>query len=181
MNSWFFNHKMISIYFLFLLLFSSCKSEFEKEYSLLKGSHIAFPNTLSMTFEGKDTIVNELFNSQYKLVVYKDSMSCTPCYIETLSKWNRILNKYNKDVLAVFFILSPSEEEEEDFRLLLRYSDFKYPVLIDNEQMFLKLNKQIPNNKKLHTFLLNSNNDVIFIGNPLENGRIEDLFEKQIQ
>jgi len=47
--------------------------------------------------------------------------------------------------------------------------------------MFLKLNKQIPNNKKLHTFLLNSNNDVIFIGNPLENGRIEDLFEKQIQ
>jgi hypothetical protein len=36
-------------------------------------------------------------------------------------------------------------------------------------------------NKKLHTFLLNSNNDVIFIGNPLENGRIEDLFEKQIQ
>lgn len=75
----------------------------------------------------------------------------------------------------------PSEEEEEDFRLLLRYSDFKYPVLIDNEQMFLKLNKQIPNNKKLHTFLLNSNNDVIFIGNPLENGRIEDLFEKQIQ
>lgn len=125
--------------------------------------------------------VNELFNSQYKLVVYKDSMSCTPCYIETLSKWNRILNKYNKDVLAIFFILSPSEEEEEDFRLLLRYSDFKYPVLIDNEQMFLKLNKQIPNNKKLHTFLLNSNNDVIFIGNPLENGRIEDLFEKQIQ
>lgn len=102
MNSWFFNHKMISIYFLFLLLFSSCKSEFEKEYSLLKGSHIAFPNTLSMTFEGKDTIVNELFNSQYKLVVYKDSMSCTPCYIETLSKWNRILNKYNKDVLAIF-------------------------------------------------------------------------------
>lgn len=181
MNSWFFNHKMISIYFLFLLLFSSCKSEFEKEYSLLKGSHIAFPNTLSMTFEGKDTIVNELFNSQYKLVVYKDSMSCTPYYIETLSKWNRILNKYNKDVLAIFFILSPSEEEEEDFRLLLRYSDFKYPVLIDNEQMFLKLNKQIPNNKKLHTFLLNSNNDVIFIGNPLENGRIEDLFEKQIQ
>lgn len=55
-----------------------------------------------MTFEGKDTIVNELFNSQYKLVVYKDSMSCTPCYIETLSKWNRILNKYNKDVLAIF-------------------------------------------------------------------------------
>lgn len=51
----------------------------------------------------------------------------------------------------LFFHIITIRRRRRGFRLLLRYSDFKYPVLIDNEQMFLKLNKQIPNNKKLHT------------------------------
>lgn len=162
-------------------LIHSCKSDFEKAYDSLNNSKIVIPSNMSVTCEGKDTIINNIWKSEFKLVVYKDSMSCTPCFIETLPQWENILNKYDSKKLSILFILSPTKTKENDLRLLLQFSDFKYPVILDFEKSFRSANLQIPENKLFHTFLLDKNNKVVLVGDPLNNIEINNLFKKRLK
>ncbi len=178
------NFKHIQLYtiiFVLLSIITSCDNTFKSEYNRLKNSKIIFPNNMKMTFEGKDTIINDMCNSDFKLIVYKDSLSCTPCYIESLPQWFTIINKYNSKKLNVFFILCPTLENETDLRLLMEINRFKYPVLIDEKKYFQNINPQISSNKLLHTFLLDKNDKVILIGDPLNDKKIKDLFEQEIK
>lgn len=159
----------------------SCDNSFKREYSQLKNSKIEFPDKLKMTFEGRDTIIDDIWNSEFKLVIYKDSLSCTPCYIESLPKWFKIIDKYDSKKFSAIFILCPTKEDEIDIRLLMEMNGFEYPILIDNNNAFRNANSQISSNSLLHTFLLNDNNEVIFIGDPLSNEKINDLFEQEIK
>ena len=51
----------------------------------------------------------------------------------------------------------------------------------DREGQFEKLNPHLPKNKVLHTFLLDENNNVILVGNPLHNKKIEKMFYKIVE
>lgn len=164
-----------------LSIIISCDNSFKREYGQLKNSKIEFPYNMKMTFKGRDTIIDDIWNSEFKLVIYKDSLSCTPCYIESLPKWFKIINKYDSEKFSAIFILRPTKENEMDLRLLMEINGFEYPILIDNDNVFRGANSQISSNSLLHTFLLNKSNEVIFIGDPLSNEKINDLFEQEIK
>lgn len=56
---------------------------------------------------------------------------------------------------------------------------FDCPVIIDLNYEFKKLNPHIPENYLYHTFLLDTANNVILVGNPTNNGKIMNvLYEK---
>lgn len=44
-----------------------------------------------------------------------------------------------------------------------------YPIYMDTTGVFRRTNPQLPSNPMLHTFLLDENNEVLAVGNPLEN------------
>ena len=58
---------------------------------------------------------------------------------------------------------------------------FDYPILLDTLREFEKLNPHLPKNRALHTFLLDENNNVILVGNPLHNKKIEEMFYKIVE
>lgn len=165
---------------LLLCLIYACQNDFERDYSKLKSSKIEIPSDMSMTYEGKDTVINDIWTSDLKLIVYKDSTSCTSCFIETLPRWNDIILKY-RGRLSVIFILSPENGIENDIRLLLQVSDFKYPVILDTNKSFCRTNPQISANRLLHVFLIDKSNRVVFIGNPLSDKEINSVFEKRLR
>ena len=43
------------------------------------------------------------------------------------------------------------------------------------------MNPHLPKNKALHTFLLDENNNVILVGDPLHNKKIEEMFYKIVK
>lgn len=45
----------------------------------------------------------------------------------------------------------------------------------------MKQNTCIPVDKMFHAFLLDENNNVLLVGNPLENEKIEELFWKIVE
>lgn len=55
-----------------------------------------------------------------------------------------------------------------------------YPVYIDTQGVFQQNNPHLSKNKLLHTFLLDENNNVILVGNPVRNLRVKDLYDKAI-
>ena len=52
---------------------------------------------------------------------------------------------------------------------------------IDSSDIFIKKNPHIPLKGVYHTFLLDENNNVILIGNPINNKKINRLFQKLIK
>ena len=173
---------------LLLLLFCyACKKtenldSFEQAYRNLKGSFISIPNDLTMIFEGKDSLLNKKLNTDYKLIIYRDSLSCSVCYVETLPYWQKLmdeLNCYSKGKLDFIFILSPLKKDETNLRLNLEVSEFKHPIYIDMKRNFQQENPQLPKFEELNVFLLDKNNNVIMIGDPLENKKIKELLKRK--
>ncbi len=52
---------------------------------------------------------------------------------------------------------------------------------MDTLNEFAKLNPHLPKNRVLRTFLLDENNKVMLVGNPLHNKKIEDMFYKIVE
>lgn len=64
--------------------------------------------------------------------------------------------------------------------MILNRDDFTYPICIDIEDTFYKAN-HLSTNEQFHTFLLDGNNRVVAIGNPIHNSKIKDLYLQIIQ
>ena len=130
-----------------------------------------------------DFIVPKIYDSELKLVVYMDSMICSPCAIKRMNLWNDLLEDTKKydGRLSFYFIFSPKKKDESKLRFAFKNTLFDYPVILDNVYEFKKKNPHLPQNSQLHTFLLDKENKVILVGNPLINIKIEEMFYKIIE
>lgn len=104
------------------------------------------------------------------------------CY-QHINSWKPLINyaKRFDDRLRFCFIFSPQKKDLFDTKLLIVRQMFDYPILLDTLREFEKLNPHLPKNRALHTFLLDENNNVILVGNPLHNKKIEEMFYKIVE
>ena len=142
---------------------------------------ISLPNNAVISVNGKDSLVTDYFESDYKMVVYADSVGCTSCGISKMHIWEPLMTYAEtfKGELKFHFIFSTSKSN--NIRNALKNNSFCYPVLIDEKKEFEKINPHLPKNKSMHSFLLDKNNNVIMVGNPIQNKEIEKLFYQQTQ
>ena len=126
---------------LLLLICAACReqkssTQLERAYAALKGSHITFPDDMQLTCEGKDTVISHYCDADFKLVIYRDSLSCNQCYVETFPDWEKLINEYDScfnKKLDFVFILSPLSKNEEDLRLNILGMEFKHPIYFDRK------------------------------------------------
>lgn len=169
--------------FVFLAAFTilSC-SETKKERMtrLIKeweGKEIVFPDNIVYTIYGTDTVDYIPPKSEYTIVSYVDSVGCTSCKLQ-LNRWEAYMQEMNslsKVDVSFRFIFHPKEKKELSY--LLKRDNFKYPIWIDNVEQFVNMNS-LPKEPTFHSFLLNSENKVLAIGDPVQNPKIKTLFEK---
>ena len=143
------------------------------------GKEIILPDNMKFTIMGIDTIDFNFNKSKYKIVHYIDSIGCVSCKLK-LPMWKEFINKMNsfQDSVSFIFIFQPKDIEELQYKLFC--DNFNYPVYIDSDNQFNKINKLLTDDT-FHTFLLNEKNHILSIGNPIENSSIKDLFLKIIQ
>ena len=114
------------------------------------------------------------------MVVYYYSISCSPCLISNLLHWSDIVT-YSKELAYKFYILFIFDSQKHEQReIYLKFKELDYPFFMDEEYVFSRLNKNIPKDDKLHTFLLDKNNKVVLVGNPVDNAKLWDLYKKTI-
>ena len=127
---------------------------------------------------------NGSLQEKIKYIIYSDSMRCTPCAINKMYLWNSLL-EYSKNYngqLNFYFIFCPARKDLHEMKLaLIKNSKFNYPILLDTLGEFEKLNPHLPQNNTLHAFLLDENNNVILVGDPLHNKRIKEIFYKTVE
>jgi len=135
-------------------------AKFMKYYPELNQRKIIFGNYLKQINNSSAYQSSQLSNSRNIIVITISSL-CGPCYI-TIEKWNKYLNSnmfQNTDILFI-----ANGEYNEAFTNEINKYNYKFPIFIDESDSF-----DIKNNlyHKSDTYLLNSENKIIFLGSPI--------------
>lgn len=73
-----------------------------------------------------------------------------------------------------------ADKKPKEVEIMLLTENFDFPVVIDEENQLNKLNN-FSNNDIFHCFLLNKQNRIKIIGNPIYNTKIKELYFSEIQ
>ncbi len=169
---------MKCFYFLFVLfVFSSCQHQNDRKIlELLKkweGREILFPD-----LDVIDSVVKDV-NWDYKIVTYIDSAECFSCKLN-LRDWmgmKQQVDSVDKKVAFLFFLQT---RRTEDLDYKMKWDAFNLPIVFDVQNLFCQLN-HFPEDEKFRTFLLDKDNKVLAIGNPIHNPKVKELYLKIIQ
>jgi hypothetical protein len=178
------------IYCLVNIVMLSCgnserRKEIQNELEYFLNSKIIIPEDLTTFYTNANNLwINTIPQTNVKMIVYHDSLSCTPCNVSHLVDWKDIviyMEKINYRCLPVF-IFTPSEASKHElFELLEKMKQLEYYVLIDECSSFINQNHHLSQNTMFHTFLLDKNNKVVLAGNPLYNKKLWDLYKETIK
>ena len=127
--------------------------------------------------DGGSSFFNEM-NKQLKIVVYSDSSNCNACNIQ-FPAWEIRYQElsHKKDNVGLIFIINTGNII--DMELSAKAVNAPGLRLYDTQGVFKKDNK-ISDNVNLHAFLLDKDNHVILVGNPMTNHQILALYKKAI-
>ena len=148
---------------LFMILISSCKDRdknaISEQLNDLYGKKIEFVHQDRYVINGRDTVIAEDKNTCFKIVVFADSLGCQPC--------NLRLGELGLKVREIKYI--NAHHNIPDF-----------PFVYDPTGLFLTVN-DLPDDNRFHSFLLDRNNKILLVGNPLGNDNLWELYKRQIR
>ena len=113
-RTYIFQITQLFIFSFFILNLPSCqennkKKEIEKIVKSWQEKEIIFPEGLIFTKHGKDTIGYNIPASEYKIILYVDSVGCTECKLQ-LHKWKEFITEVdsltNGAVPVLFFLMN---------------------------------------------------------------------------
>lgn len=167
-----------------MLVFYSCggknTNSIDNMVSEWVGKEIKFPlSTPFIDFGEKNSVTFE--ETDYRIVSYVDPDGCLSCKLQ-LPHWKRFISEVDsvnsgRKIPFLFYFYPKSKKE---LYLLFEQYNFTYPIYIDEDDSLNKLN-HFPMDIMYQTFLLDTNNKVLIIGNPTLNPKIKELYLKKIQ
>lgn len=143
------------------------------------GKEVKFPDLPVFTLYGKDTVDYSILQSTYKVLVYVDSTGCVDCKLQ-LQKWQELIeytNSISNGEIPFLFFFYPKDYKE--LCQIFKRDLFDMPVCIDFKGELNKLNN-FPLLPQFHTLLLDKDNKVVVIGNPVHSTDIRSLYIKKI-
>ena len=175
--------KLVPIFCISLLFFPSCQTPGQEHIMQLvkewQGKEVRFPENPVFTRQLKDTVDYRIPEAEYKVLVYVDSIGCTSCKLQ-LPKWKEFIVYVDSvsggQVPFLFFFQS---KDNKELRYILKRDNFRLPVCVDSQNEFGKLNR-FPSEQMFQTFLLDKDNRVKVIGNPIHNLSVKELYLKEI-
>ena len=168
---------------LLLSLLTACKENNKEKFALLvqewQGKEIVFPQDMAFTRFVTEPVDYRIPDAEYKVLVYFDSVGCTSCKLQ-LPKWQKLIAHVDSATNGnIPFIFVFQSKDDRELRYILKRDNFDRPVCIDRNNRFNSSNR-FPQDITFQTFLLDKDNKVKVIGNPVHNLAVRDLYLKQI-
>lgn len=142
-----------------------------------QGRTILFPDSMQLTSYRKDTVIIQYRNKPYPytLLNYVDTTGCVSCRLQ-LQRWKSLIYEMQTDypdkinVLMAFY-----SNQKQRFIKFLRNNEFESFVFMDDSDTLNKMNHFLQG-EDFRTFLLDADNKVVAVGNPVLNPNIRNLY-----
>lgn len=162
----------------FLICFACQDQEIKRNIRLWLNKKIILPVKLHYTPE-IDSIWNNLLSHKYKIMTVVDSNTCTDCHLN-LYEWKKLIQEIDSITNNTAFLFIIHSKDYALVNIIKEKNKFNYPIIYDYDNKIGKLNN-FSHDPRFQTFLLDSNNKVILLGNPTKNPYMWDLYKKIIQ
>ena len=169
----------------FFLSIVSCSQSEQKEQVITllqewQGKRIVIPDSM-YTIQGNRYFVDTALY-RYRILNYVDSVGCLSCNLK-LQEWNMLSKEFqdkNCQVTPLFVFYPGNVAKIREIRTLAKNNKTDFPIIIDTLNVINRLNK-FPEDTRFHTYLLDKDNKVLAIGNPVLNPAVKELYLKIIQ
>jgi hypothetical protein len=145
------------------------------------GKEIKFPQNTECLKTDSLVPCPDISKENYKILLYIDSLGCTSCRFR-LGEWKNIIE--GTDILFskkpdFIFVFQPKHSGDKEIKQLLKGNGFVYPIFLDVDNKTYALNN-FPKEQEYQCFLLDKDNKVVMVGNPVLNPAIWKLYKKII-
>lgn len=136
-------------------------------------------NQLPCYINGDDTLGYKPTNYKHLMIVHIDSSNCTSCRISNLHQWKEWINLAQDSInkFSIVFIFQPTNKELERTNWKLAfYSKKRYPqtpLYLDKMDSFFKNNFEFDIPETMQTFIVDNNDSIVYVGNPLKSADID--------
>ena len=157
---------------------SSCTERHKIKKALVEftKSEIVIPSDLECINNRQITKINIDTLKSLKFIVYYDSLECSSCRISHLVDIYPLYDMADTCNFSVITVFSPKLSEVSDVQNQLRIANHPIPIYVDVYGTFRQLNNNIPSDGRFHYFLTDKDGVPKYVGNPLLNRKLEDLF-----
>lgn len=114
-------------------------------------------------------------DSAYKLIIYIDSASCSPCFVSHMLDYMGAVVDLDSVGVNTLFIFESKQEQKENLESSLAQLAYPLRAIVVPNGSFSSVNPHLPSSTLLHSFLLDKENKVIVVGNPARNDKVKEL------
>jgi len=171
-------NKFLLIVFFSIALVSGCTDGREKYIRRIIGSELFISEELMTKVDGNESHLSEL-DKELRIVVFSDSSNCNACDIR-FPLWKikyKELNLLYGDIGLIYII---NTSDIADMELNANIVNAAGLRLYDTKGIFSK-NNQVFNQREFNVFLIDRDNKIILVGNPLENHKLYALYKRAIE
>ena len=144
-----------------------------------QGKEVIIPEKLEVRVQGKEITQSFPKNSSYCILNYLDTLDCLSCELR-LHSWQlfrKEMDSLNINANVIFVVWSNKYDDLEKLQLINKCD---IPCIYDYQNQIDSLN-HFPTQSIFHTFLLDSLNRVLLIGNPITNKTLHNLYIQKMQ
>ena len=117
-------------------------------------------------------------NKEFKIVTRIDG-DCSVC-IDELLEWKKLVQEYANELNLSFHFYVTTNNFEIFKKINKSTIRFPYPLIFDRLDD-LRIKNNLKKDKRFNTFLLDRDNRVVLIGNPIRNKKIKQLYFEKIR
>lgn len=172
----FFFRLVTSIVILFTTtIYCSCTDNVEvRQIKKMIGKKISF--NMNLLEIRKDTIISfdkSTMENKLKIITYSDRSSCTDCMLGSTILLERLIDSLH--IPADLYIITYPVGDSLIFSYVNK-TKANYTILYDTDNTFLKKNHLQNTLARNRTMLLDDDNKIKIIGEPLRNNKIAELY-----
>jgi len=167
----------VVLFAVIFLSFCSCQnnSRIESEITNLMGRKIAFLDGYNVIqAKGNIDFQNE---GKIKIISYIEDVNCTECTVKMIKGWADCVKNISSDVEYVIVL---GGAENDMFLKKDMHFDTKCHIISYNSDVF-KTHNKLDVLARNRTFLLNEKNEIILVGEPFGNEKMQHLYSATIK
>ncbi len=161
----------------FTVYMSSCGDNKRDILIELESTPINLPKNYSQKIDEQNGNMDVIGRS-HKVLLFVDSIHCVTCNLKQIAFLHQTIQEdYH---IPLWVIVASRKEDFLEVQHYVKSLESSIKVFMDTCNVFWKSNPQIPQEQSMHTFLLDSCNNVLVVGDPTR-GKVKELYKKILQ